>query len=59
MSLFAVGPNSTVCSKDQFSCSNEACVKQQFVCDGEDDCGDNSDEQEDCCKLLQPHDMLL
>lgn len=35
-------------------CKNKACVPASFKCDGEDDCGDNSDET-DCknnnCKL--------
>ena len=32
------------CPKGTFHCSNGKCVNDEFVCDGEDDCGDNSDE---------------
>ncbi|KAJ0057766.1 hypothetical protein NL108_017681, partial [Boleophthalmus pectinirostris] len=33
------------CGSNMFQCSNEACVEQRFKCDGTDDCGDGSDEQ--------------
>ena len=34
------------CHSQEFTCStNKNCVFQAFVCDGEDDCGDNSDER--------------
>jgi hypothetical protein len=56
--LFVVGMQwYTVCAlsddvcdgKFQFKCKNKACVPESFKCDGEDDCGDNSDEI-DCKK---------
>lgn len=33
--------------KFQLKCKNKGCVPESFKCDGEDDCGDNSDET-DC-----------
>jgi len=34
------------CSESMYhECDNGRCVVLQWVCDGEDDCGDNSDEQ--------------
>ncbi|OTF84012.1 hypothetical protein BLA29_002190 [Euroglyphus maynei] len=30
--------------EDQFHCQNNVCIGKEFVCDFEDDCGDNSDE---------------
>nr|XP_024217650.1 uncharacterized protein LOC112211018 [Halyomorpha halys] len=35
------------CSLRQFKCKNGNCVQMAWVCDSEDDCGDNSDEA-DC-----------
>ena len=38
---------SASCSSYEFTCSNKDCVYDSDKCDGQDDCGDNSDEQ-DC-----------
>ncbi|KAI8782381.1 very low-density lipoprotein receptor [Biomphalaria glabrata] len=32
------------CAPGQFTCRNGVCLKNAYVCDTEDDCGDNSDE---------------
>lgn len=32
------------CSVDYFQCANNNCVPKYWQCDGDDDCGDNSDE---------------
>lgn len=34
-----------VCPPKEFQCRNGMCVAPSFVCDGDDDCGDNSDEE--------------
>lgn len=32
------------CKKGYFHCTNKRCVANRFLCNGADDCGDNSDE---------------
>lgn len=33
------------CESYEFKCSNKNCTMKEWLCDGEDDCGDNSDEE--------------
>ena len=33
---------------DEFECYNGACISGFLTCNGQDDCGDNSDEEEIC-----------
>ena len=35
---------STSCPRDQFQCKNRKCISKYNLCNGKDDCGDNSDE---------------
>ncbi|XP_025410489.1 very low-density lipoprotein receptor-like isoform X2 [Sipha flava] len=38
------------CTLRQHTCGNGKCVPLAWTCDGDDDCGDNTDEQPDMCK---------
>ncbi|XP_024120448.2 low-density lipoprotein receptor-related protein 2 [Oryzias melastigma] len=42
-------PGGRWCADYQFQCANRLCVSQGWVCDGVDDCGDDSDEQLSLC----------
>ncbi|XP_060522093.1 prolow-density lipoprotein receptor-related protein 1 isoform X3 [Cylas formicarius] len=38
------------CPSSQFKCDNDKCIPAVWVCDNDNDCGDNSDEQQVCDK---------
>lgn len=38
------------CMQRQFHCTNGRCIPNAWVCEGENDCGDNSDEAPALCK---------
>ncbi|XP_017052491.1 very low-density lipoprotein receptor isoform X1 [Drosophila ficusphila] len=44
---------STYCSEKQFQCSNGDCIPIRFVCDGDSDCPDHSDERLAECKFIE------
>ncbi|XP_043070815.1 very low-density lipoprotein receptor isoform X4 [Drosophila grimshawi] len=41
------------CDEKQFQCQNGDCIPIRFVCDGEADCKDHSDEQVEECKFRE------
>ena len=50
----------TTCASSDFSCTNGHCVSRSWVCDGDDDCGDRSDEEpQQCCKTQFSYNLRL
>lgn len=45
---FSTGNNT--CLPDRFRCGNSKCIPVSLLCDTNDDCGDNSDENVKNCK---------
>lgn len=39
------------CLWNQFACSKNKCIAKQWLCDGEDDCGDGVDESVGLCGM--------
>lgn len=37
------------CKPGQFQCKKGGCIPQSYVCDAQNDCGDNSDEPYEVC----------
>lgn len=49
--------NASRCGSSEFEClRNKKCIGRGYLCDGDDDCGDGSDEGEVACgQLLYVH----
>ncbi|XP_013773508.1 low-density lipoprotein receptor-related protein 2-like isoform X2 [Limulus polyphemus] len=39
------------CDENKYACGNGKCIPRLWACDGDDDCGDNTDEDEKFCSL--------
>lgn len=53
------------CKTYEFKCENMKCINKNLLCDGNDDCGDHSDEPAQCTNftcatylnMTQPHKL--
>ena len=44
-----VDPFTSGCHAHEFQCVNKQCINRDFLCDGDDDCGDGTDELAQTC----------
>ena len=45
------------CKEDQFACaSGDECTINEYMCDGENDCADGSDENAEMCRKYRKPD---
>jgi len=49
--------NSSVCDGTKFQCANGKCVSRLWACDGENDCGDGSDEAKEFCGTFSKQEV--
>ena len=57
--IFILTPIGESCRVDDFPCANQKCIPLSKMCNGKDDCGDNSDETTVCSGMLYHLLMLL
>ena len=53
MSIMGCVSEYAQCKDDMFQCGNNQCIDPHWVCDGDRDCANGSDESEEQC--LVPH----
>ena len=46
--IWSTEPLPSNCPENHFTCKNQKCVTGGYLCNGQDDCGDNSDETVGC-----------
>ena len=48
-----------ICPKENFVCANGKCLDAGLICNGYDECGDNSDESTVCSGDIKPTTIII
>lgn len=51
--FFPPSPDQHTCSADRFKCKNNRCIPLRWLCDGDNDCGNDEDESNTTCSGRQ------
>lgn len=51
--FFSPSPDQHTCSADRFKCKNNRCIPLRWLCDGDNDCGNDEDESNTTCSGRQ------
>lgn len=53
--FYPPSPDQHTCSADRFKCKNNRCIPLRWLCDGDNDCGNDEDESNTTCSGAQTH----
>jgi len=52
-------PDQHTCPADRFKCQNNRCIPLRWLCDGDNDCGNDEDESNTTCSGIDKLDFWV